>query len=97
LQATANDLRFKDATIAAQETAAAEEEGETSAMMFSLLQEQHWVQLNAMATANQKAMGAMFEWMNAMVAGNSKGGPTDKKNIPPAGNVNPGNNNSGTK
>ncbi len=66
-------------------------------MMFALLQEQHRAQLNAMATANQKAMDAMFEQMNTIVAGNAKGGPPDKENIPPAGNVNPGNNNSGTK
>ena len=96
-QAMAKHLRFKDAALAAQEMAAAEEEGETSAMMFALLQEQHRAQLNAMATANQKPMDVMFERMNAMVAGNVKGGPTDKENMPPAGNVNPGNNNSGTK
>ena len=97
LQAMAKQSRFKDAALAAQETAAAEEEGETSAMMFALLQEQHQGQLKAMVTANQKAMDAMFERMNAMVAGNVKGGPMDNKNIPPAGNVKPGNNNSGTK
>ena len=62
--------------------------------MFALLQEQHRAQLNAMATANQKAMDAMFERMNDMVAGNVKDGLTDKENIPPAGNVNPGNNSS---
>ena len=66
-------------------------------MMFALLQEQHRVQLDAMATANQKAMDKMFERMNAMVAGTVKGGPTDKENIPLAGKVNPGNNHSGTK
>ena len=66
-------------------------------MVFALLQKQHRAQLDAMATANQKAMDAMFEQMNTIVAGNAKGGPPDKENIPPAGNVNPGNNNSGTK
>jgi hypothetical protein len=55
LQATAKQSWFKDAALAAQETAA-EEEGEASAMMFALLQEQHWAQLDAMASANQKAM-----------------------------------------
>ncbi len=93
----AKHSRFKDAALAVQETAAAEEEGETSAMMFALLQEQHWAQLNAMATANQKAMNAMFERMNVMVTGNVKGVPMDKENIPPARNVKLGNNSSGTK
>jgi hypothetical protein len=37
LQAIAEHLQCKDATLAAQETAAAEEEGEASAMMFVLL------------------------------------------------------------
>ncbi len=48
-----------------------------------------------MATANQKAMDAMFERMKAIVAGNGKG--QDKETTPPAGNVNPGNSNGGTK
>jgi hypothetical protein len=45
LQATAKQLRFKDAALAAQELAAEEEEGETTAMMFALQQEQHKAQL----------------------------------------------------
>jgi hypothetical protein len=97
LQETAKHLRFKDATLAAQETVAAEEEGETSVMMFALLQEQRRVQLDATATANQKAMDAVFERMNAIIAGNNRGEPMDKENIPPVGNVNPGNDNGGTK
>jgi len=96
-QATAKHLWFKDAALAAQETAAVEEEGETSAMMFALLQEQHRVQLDAMATANKKAMDAMFERMNAIVAGNLKGGSPDKENTPPGRNVSPGNNIDATK
>jgi hypothetical protein len=45
-----------------------------------------------MVSANQKAMGAIFERMNAIVAGNGPG--PDKENLPPGGNVNlgPGNN-----
>ena len=78
-QAMAKHPRFKDAALAAQETASAEEEGEMSAMMFAPLQEQHRAQLNAMATANQKAMDVMFEQMNAIIAGNLKGGPPDKE------------------
>jgi hypothetical protein len=38
LQATAQQSWFKDAALAAQELAAAEEEGKTTAMMFALLQ-----------------------------------------------------------
>ncbi len=56
LQAMAKHSRFKDAALAAQEQVAAEEEGEVSAMMFALLQEQHKMQLKAIGTANQKAM-----------------------------------------
>jgi len=89
-QAKAKHSQFKDAALAAEE-----EEGEMSAIMFALLQEQHQTQLKAMATANQKAMDAMFERMNAIVAGNGKG--QDKETTPPAGNVNPGNSNGGTK
>jgi hypothetical protein len=85
-QATAKHSRFKDAALAAQEQAAAEEEGEASAMMFALLQEQHKAQMEAMASANQKAMELMMERMNALVAGAQKG--QDKENAPPAGNNN---------
>jgi hypothetical protein len=80
-QATAKHLRFKDAALAAQEQAAAAEEGETTAMMFALLQEQHKHQMEAMAASSQKAMDAMMERMNALVAG--KGKAADKENTPP--------------
>ncbi len=56
LQAMGKHSRFKIAALAAQEQVAAEEEGEVLAMMFALLQEQHKMQLKAMATANQKAI-----------------------------------------
>ncbi len=92
---TAKHSQFKDTALAAQETAAAEEEGEMLAIMFALLQEQHRMQLEAMATANQKAMDAMFKRMNAIVVGNGK--EQDKENTPPAGNANLGNSNGGTK
>ena len=55
-QATAKHSRFKVAALAAQELAAAKEEGEASAMMFALLQEQHKTQMDALAAANQRAM-----------------------------------------
>ncbi len=59
LQATAKQSQFKDAVLAAQELAAAEEEGKTTAMMFALPQEQHKSQLEAMAVANKQAMNAI--------------------------------------
>ncbi len=73
---------------------AAEEEGKASAMMFALLQEQHKMQLKAMATANQKAMEAMFEQINAIIGGQCKA--VDKENTPPAAG-NTGNSTVGTK
>jgi hypothetical protein len=93
-QATAKQSWFKDAALAAQEQAAAEEEGETLAMMFALLQEQHKSQMDAMAVANQRAMEAMLEKMNAIIG--SQGKPADKENNPPAAQ-NAGNSNGGTK
>jgi hypothetical protein len=84
--ATAKQSRFKEAALAAQEQVAATEEGETQAMMFALLQEQHQAQLEAMAAANKAAMEAMMERMNALVTaqGGRKHGPTaDKGNERP--------------
>ncbi len=81
MQATAKHSHFKDAALAAQEQVAAKEEGKVSAMMFALLQEQHKMQLETMATANQKAMEAMFEQINAIVGGQCKA--VDKENTPP--------------
>ncbi len=60
-RAMAKHSRFKDAALPAHEQVAAEEEGEVSAMMFALLQEQHKMRLEAMGMANQKAIEAMFE------------------------------------
>jgi hypothetical protein len=72
LQATTKHLHFKNATLAVQELAAAEEEDKTTAMMFALLQEQHKAQLKLMVAANKQAMDAMFERMNALIAGQGK-------------------------
>jgi hypothetical protein len=82
LQATARHSRFKDAALAAQEQVAAKEEGKVSAMMFALLQEQHKMQLEAMGTANQKAMEAMFKQINTIVGAQCKA--VDKENTLPA-------------
>jgi hypothetical protein len=86
--ATAKQSRFKEAALAAQEQVAATEEGETQAMMFALLQEQHQFQLKAMAAANKAAMEAMMEHMNALVTaqGGRKYPAADKENTPPLTN-----------
>ena len=55
-----------------QELAAAEEESKKMAIMFTLLQEQHKVQLELMAAADKQAMDTMFECMNALIAGHGK-------------------------
>ncbi len=65
-------MQFKDAALAAQELAAAEEEGKTTAIMFTLLQEQHKAQLKLMAAANKLAINTMPERMNELIAGHSK-------------------------
>ena len=88
---TARQSRFKEAALQAQETAAAEEEGETQAMLFAMLQDQHTKQIAQMEAANKTNMDALLERMNAIVAANGAR-PThqpDKENTPPAGNINP--------
>ncbi len=80
-QVTAKQLWFKDPALAAQEQAAAVEEGKTAAMMFALLQEQHKHQMEAMVASSQKAMDVMMEQMNPLVAGHGK--VADKENTPP--------------
>jgi hypothetical protein len=91
---TAKQSHFKEAALFAQETAAAEEEGELQAMLFAMLQEQHNKQIAAMAATNKANMNAMLERMNALIAG--RGGnrhtPTqqlDKENTPPEGTYAP--------
>jgi hypothetical protein len=87
LAATAKQSYFKEATLAAQDQAAATEEGETQAMMFALLQEQHQLQLKSMATGNKATMEAMIEQINTLVA--AQGGrksPADKENTHPLTN-----------
>ncbi len=61
--------------------ATAEGEGETTAMMFALLQEQHRLQMETLAAANQQTMDTMLEQMNAIIAGQEK--VLDKENIRP--------------
>jgi hypothetical protein len=98
LAATAKQSCFKEAVLAAQEQASAEEEGETQAMMFTLLQDQHTSQLEAMAMVNKATMDAMMERMNAILRGG--GGRTsgrNKENTPSSTNANRGSNNEAIK
>ncbi len=81
-QATVKHSRFKDAAIAAQELAAAEEEGKITAMMFALLQDQHKAQLEAMVAAYKQAMDAMLERMNVLIAGKGKAADKVTATIP---------------
>ena len=63
-----------------QEKEAAKAEGETQAMLFAMLQEQHDKQIASMEATNKANMDAMMERMNALVvAGNNK------ENIVPPG------------
>ncbi len=80
-QAMAKHLCFKDAALEAQEMVTAERKGETTAMMFALLQEQHKLQMEMLAAANQQTMDAMLEQMNAIIAGQGKA--LDKENVRP--------------
>ncbi len=81
---------FKEAALQAQEAAAAEEEGETQAMLFVMLQDQHTKQIAKIEAANIANMDAMMERVNAIMTANS-GKPMhqpDKENNPPGGNLN---------
>ena len=91
---TAKQSRFKEAALLAQEAAAAEKKGESQAMLFATLQEQHDKQIAAMTPTNKANMEAMLDRMNSLIAG--RGGdrctPTqqpDKENASPGGNIPP--------
>ena len=77
---TAKQSRFKEAALAAQEKEAAKAEGETQAMLFAMLQEQHDKQIASMEATNKANMDAMMERMNALVAAGYK-----KENVVPPG------------
>jgi len=88
---TAKQSRFKEAALQAQEAAAAEEEGETQAMLFAMLQEQHAKQIAQMEATNKTNMDSLLERMNAMIGSNGRR-PTqqpDKENTSPSGNIIP--------
>jgi hypothetical protein len=61
LSMTAKQSRFKEAALTVQEQEAAEAEGKTQAMLFTMLQEQHNKQLATMAANNKANMDAMME------------------------------------
>ena len=48
----AKQSQFKEATLQAQEAAAAEKEGKTQAMLFAMLQDQHTKQITQMEVMN---------------------------------------------
>jgi hypothetical protein len=67
LATTAKQSQFKEAALLAQETAAAEEEGKTQALLFAMLQDLHAKQIAQMEVTNKTNMDAMMEQMNALV------------------------------
>ena len=77
---TAKQSQFKEAALAAQEKETAATEGETQAMLFAMLQEQHSKQIASMEATNKANMEAMMERMNALVAAGYK-----KGNVVPPG------------
>jgi hypothetical protein len=89
LAMTAKQSCFKEAALLARETAAAEEEGETQAMLFAMLQEQHDKQIATMAASNKANMDAMMERMNMLVAAGGGKRSNNKENTPPTGNTTP--------
>jgi hypothetical protein len=86
---------LKEAELIAQETAATEEEGETQAMLFALLQEQHDKQMATIAT-NKTKMDTMMERINDLSDTTGGKGINNKENTHPARNSTP-TNNAGTK
>jgi hypothetical protein len=64
----AKQLQFKEAALLAQETAAAKEEGETQAILFAMLHDQHAKQITQMEATDKTNMDTMMEQMNALVA-----------------------------
>jgi hypothetical protein len=83
---TAKQSQFKEAALLAQETQTAEEEGESQALLFSMMQEQHDKQIAAIMAANKSSMDAMMEKMNALAAGKGFGKgnqQNNKENIKP--------------
>ncbi len=93
----AKQSHFKEAALLAQETAAAEEEGKSQAMLFAMLQKQHDRQIAAITDTNKANMDAMMERMNTLVTGGAGRCPThqDKESTPAVGNSLPTSTGSG--
>jgi hypothetical protein len=73
-------MAFEKAALLAQETAAAEDEGESQAILFAMLQEQHDKQIAAMTATNKANMNAMMERMNSLVTGGGGRCPNNQIN-----------------
>jgi hypothetical protein len=84
----AKQLRFEEAALLAQETAAAEDKDKLQAMLFAMLQEQHNKQIAVMTATNKANIDAMMERMNALMAGGVGRHSThqDKEGTPTVGN-----------
>ncbi len=91
LATRAKQSQFKEAALLAQETAAAEEEGETQALLFAMLQDQRAKQIAQMEATNKTNMDAMMEQMNALVAAGEArhAHQPDKANTPSGSNIIP--------
>jgi hypothetical protein len=89
LAMTAKQSRFKEAALFARETAAVEVKGETQAMLFAMLQEQHNKQMATMAASNKANMDAMVERMNMLVSAGGGRRSNNKENTPPVGTPHP--------
>jgi hypothetical protein len=91
LAMTAKQLGFKEAALLPQETAAAEEECETQALLFAMLQDQHAKQIAQMEATNKTNMDAMMEQINALVAARDArhAHQPDKVSTPSGSNVIP--------
>ncbi len=88
---TAKQSQFKEAALLAQEKAAAEEEGESQAMLFTMLHKQYDNQIAAMTATHKANMDALMERMNAILAGGreKQTAQHDKDNTPPGRNRRP--------
>ncbi len=65
--------------------------------MFAFLQDQHKLQLEAIATANKVTIDAMMECMNPILSGGSRMSKWNKETLPPAVNANRGGNEEAKK
>jgi hypothetical protein len=85
---TAKQLQFKEAVLLAQEKAAAEEEEELQAMLFTMLHKQYDKQIAGMTATHKANMDALMERMNAILPGGREKQMTqhDKDNTPPRRN-----------